>query len=145
MSGDRELLNYIYENLDMGIKAFESLKKNLEHTENKIKSHVLKGLEEYKEFIKKCDKMRKKVKCDPVKTNIMASIMTKMGTDMEFKRDNSDSKIADMLIQGYTMGLIDIEKKLNMYKKDTSSSVIKLAEDYKKMMNNAIKDVKGFL
>lgn len=145
MVGDKELLNYIYENIDMGLKALNTLKNKLDHTDNKIKSHVLKGQEIYKEFLKRCNKLRKKIGATTPKSNIFASIMTKMGTSSEFKRDNSDSKIAEMLIQGYTMGLIDIEKKINAYKKDTSKNVMKLCEEYKKIMNNGIRDVEGFL
>lgn len=145
MAGDKELLNYIYENVDMGLSALSTLKKNLEHTDNKIKSNVLKSLEVYKEYKKKCEKLLKKLKITPTKGNIIASIMTKMGTTTEFMRDNSDSKIAETLIQGYNMGIIDIDKKLNRYKGDTSKNVRSLALEYKKMMETGIKDIKGFL
>lgn len=145
MSGDKELLNYIYKNIDMGIKALKTLESNLQHTDNKIKSNVLKSLEIYKEYKKKCEKSLKKLKVTPTKSNIIASIMTKMGTTTEFMRDNSDSKIADTLIQGYNMGIIDIDKKLNRYKGDISHNVRTLALEYKKMMQTGIKDIKGFL
>lgn len=145
MAGDKELLNYIYENVDMGLSALKTLQKNLEHTDNKIKSNVLKSLEVYKEYKKKCEKLLKKLKITPTKGNIIASIMTKMGTTTEFMRDNSDSKIAETLIQGYNMGIIDIDKKLNRYKGDTSKNVRSLALEYKKMMETGIKDIKGFL
>ena len=145
MVGDKELLNYLIENMNMGIEALEALSKNLEKTDNKIKSHVLKSLDEYKKFYKKCNKMRKEVKSKPAKSSLMAILMTKMGTNMEFKKDNSDTKIADTLIQGYNMGIIDITKKINMYEADASKEVMRLAKEYKKMMEKGIKDVKGFL
>ena len=145
MTGDKELLNYIYENIDMGLKALLTLEKNLEHTDNKIKSNVTKTIEIYKQYKKKCEQILKKLKVTPSKGNIIASIMTKMGTTTEFMRDNSDSKIAETLIQGYNMGIMDIEKKLKSYKGDTSKSVRALALDYKKMMETGIKDIKGFL
>ena len=145
MTGDKELLNYIYENVDMGLQALNALEKNLKHTDNKIKSNVTKSLEIYKEYKKKCERMLKKLKVTPTKGNIIASIMTKMGTTTEFMRDNSDSKLADTLIQGYNMGIIDIDKKLNRYKGDISHSVRNLALEYKKMMQTGIKDIKGFL
>lgn len=145
MVGDIELLNYLYENIDMGITALEALKKNLANTDNKIKSNVLKSLEEYKKFYKKCNKLRKSVKATPAKSGIIAKFMTEMGTNAEFKRDNSDSKIAETLIQGYNMGILDITKKIKMYKNDTSKEVMHLAKDYLAMMETGIKDVKGFL
>lgn len=145
MTGDIELLNYLYENVDMGINALTTLKNNLERTDNKIKSHVTKSLEIYQGYKKKCEKILKKMKVTPTKGNIIASIMTKLGTMTEFMRDNSDSKIADTLIQGYNMGIIDIDKKLKRYKGDTSNAVRSLAIDYKKMMQTGIKEAKNFL
>ena len=145
MVGDKELLNYLIENIDMGIVALNALKKNLENTDNKIKSNVLKSLEEYKKFSKKCNKLRKTYKAEPAKSGFIAKIMTEIGTNTEFKRDNSDSKIAETLIQGYNMGIIDITKKIKMYNKDTSKEVMNLAKEYLHMMEKGLKDVKGFL
>lgn len=145
MVGDKELLNYLYENIDMGITALEALKKNLEGTDNKIKSNVLKSLEVYKDFFKRCNKMRKTYKVTPTKSGIIAKMMTEMGTNAEFKRDNSDSKIAETLIQGYNMGILNITKKMKAYKDDTSKEVMKLCKEYKEMMETGIKDIKGFL
>ena len=145
MVGDKELLVCLLDNINMGIEALESLIKNLENTDNKIKSNVAKSLEEYKTFYKKCNKLCKKIKCKPAKPNILKTLMTKMGTNTEFKRDNSDSKIAETLIQGYNMGILDITKKINQYKGDASSDVMNLSIEYKKMMEKGIKDIKGFL
>lgn len=64
---------------------------------------------------------------------------------MEFMKDNSDSKVADTLIQGYNMGVIEVTKKIKKFKGKASKEVINLLEDYKKMLENSIKDIKGFL
>lgn len=145
MNGDKELLIYMAENIDMGIEALESMIKQLEKTDNKIKSNVSKSLEMYKAFSKKCKKYLKDVKLSPSKDNLFSVIMAKMGTKMEFMKDNSDSKLADTLIQGYNMGIIDITKKMNKYKDETSKEVMKLAMEYKQMMQEGIENVKGFL
>lgn len=143
MNGDKELIAYMQESIDMGIEVLETLAKNLESTDNKIKSNVLKSLESYKEFQKKCTSYSdgELVK----KGNLISVIMAKMGTKSEFMKDNSDSKIADTLIQGYNMGIIDITKKMKKYKGEISKDVLKLANEYKEMQEKAIRDVKGFL
>lgn len=144
MTGDKELIGYLKENVTMGLEALKTLSKKLESTDNKIKSHVDKALECYKEFKGKCDQFGS-IEPPKKKSNLFAILMTKMGTNTEFMRDNSDAKIADTLIQGYNMGLIDITKKLHKYEKDTSRDVVKLAKDYENMMKQGIKDIKGFL
>ena len=145
MVGDKELLKYICENIEMGESALVTLSKELESTDNKIKSNVHKSLEEYRKFSKRCKKCMKNVKVDIAKPSFLETMMTKMGSKMEFMRDNSDSKIAEMLIQGYNMGIMDITKKMNNYKGDVSKDVMRLAEDYKDMMQRGIDSIKGFL
>lgn len=144
MSGDKELLEYLNENITMGLEALDTLTKKLESTDNKIKSNVDKAYIEYEDFAKRLAKISK----DTVPTkkgNLLAIMMTKIGTNTEFMKDNSDSKIAEMLIQGYNMGLLDITKKMKKYKGDISKDVLELAQDYKSMMEKGIKDIKGFL
>lgn len=144
MTKDKELLECLNENITMGQEALETLTKKLESTDNKIKSNVDKAYQEYISFSKRL----KELSGDTVPTkkgNLIAILMSKMGTNMEFMKDNSDSKIAEMLIQGYNMGLLDVTKKLKKYKGDISKEVEKLAEDYKNMMKNGAKDIKGFL
>lgn len=145
MTGDKELLTYLQENVEMGLEALETLDKNLESTDNKIKSNVSKALDAYKEFKRKTGILLDDSEIKPRKNNLLSILMVKMGSKTEFMRDNSDTKIADTLIQGYNMGIIDITKKLNKYKGEVSRDVVKLAEDYRSMMKTGIKDVKGFL
>lgn len=145
MTKDEEFLMYLNENLTMGLEALETLSKNLESTENKIKSNVDKAKEEYLKFQKKCRNLISGEIKPMKKGNLFSVIMTKMGTHKEFMRDNSDAKLADTLIQGYNMGILDMTKKLSKYKGELSKETIDLAESYKSMMETAIKDVKGFL
>lgn len=145
MTGDKELLEYLKENIDMGLEALETLDKNLESTDNKIRSLVLKSLEQYKDFAKKVESLTNETEIKPKAKNLFEILMVKFGSKTEFMRDNSDSKIAETLIQGYNMGIIDITKKLKKYKGDISKKVQNLATDYKNMMEKNIKEVKKFL
>lgn len=145
MTGDKEILEYINQNITIGLEALKTLSKNLESTDNKIKSNIDKSLEVYTEFLHRCNAMIDEPNVPLKQGNLISVIMAKIGSKREFMKDNSDSKIADTLIQGYNMGIIDITKKMKKYKKDISKEVLKLAEDYKKMMETGIKDIKGFL
>ncbi len=145
MSGDKELLEYMKKNIDMGLEALETLDKQLESTDNKIKSNVDKAIVEYREFKDQNENLLSDLNVEPKKTNLFSLLMVKMSSKAEFMKDNSDSKIADALIQGYNMGIIDITKKLKKYKGEVSKNVLKLASDYKKMMEASIKDIKKYL
>ena len=55
---------------------------------------------------------------------------------MEFMKDNSDAKIADILIRGFTMGNIDIDKQIEKYKDDADKGIIKLVFLLKILVKN---------
>lgn len=144
MEKDNELLACLDENVNMGLEALKTLEFKLKSTDNKIKSNVEKAYKEYQKFAIRLEKMSIEKK-PPKKTNLISLIMSKMGTNIEFMKDNSDSKIAELLIQGYNMGLIDITKKLKKYEGDCNKETVEIAKDYEKMIQIAIEDVKGFL
>ena len=65
--------------------------------------------------------------------------------NMEFMKDNSDAKIADMLIRGFTMGNIEIDKKIDKYKNSADKSILKIAKDLKKFGELNIELLKEYL
>ncbi len=145
MTGETELLSYLDENIRMGKEALETLLGQLEKTDNKIKSEVVSSLAEYKKYDHKCKALLGKSDAKEKHGNLFAVIMTKMSSNKEFAKDNSDSHIADMLIQGYNMGIIDITKKLKKYKHEISEEVASLAVDYREMMERRIEAMKEYL
>lgn len=145
MTGEKELLLYLEENIKMGKEALETLVGQLEKTDNKIKSAVVESLSEYNKFCHKCKGFMGDDDKKEKKGNLFAVLMTKMSSSAEFARDNSDSHIADMLIQGYNMGIIDITKKVKKYKSELSEEVKQLALDYRDMMEQRIEVMKEYL
>jgi len=72
-------------------------------------------------------------------------MMAGMGIDKEVKNDNSDASIADMLIQGISMGSIDTEKKIKSYDKDVDKEQLSFAKDFLKFQEKAIDQLKKYL
>lgn len=145
MTGEQELLEYLEENIKMGKEALETLANKLEKTDNKIKSAVIESLDEYNKYDKMCKTLLGSQDTKEKKGNLFAVLMTKMGAGADFAKDNSDSHIADMLIQGYNMGIIDITKKLKKYKKEISKETSVLATNYRSMMEKRIEVMKEYL
>ena len=75
----------------------------------------------------------------------MAKMMSKMGIKKEVESDNSDAAIAHMLIEGLTMGSIDIETKINNYKTKADKKILKLAKDYATFQKQEIEKLKMYL
>ena len=132
MNENNELLMYIYKNADMGVKSTTKLIRLLNTSDNKIKKVVEGELKGYENFLKKSRAMLKRNKVSPKGTSIVADISASITMDMEFMKDNSDAKIADILIRGFTMGNIDIDKKIEKFKDDADKDILKLAKELKR-------------
>ena len=132
MNENNELLMYIYKNADMGVKSTTKLIRLLNTRDNKIKKVVEGELKGYENFLKRAKALLKKHKVSPKGTSIVAEISSSITMDMEFMKDNSDAKIADILIRGFTMGNIDIDKKIEKFKEDADKEILKLAKELKR-------------
>lgn len=145
MNENSEMLLYIYKNADMGVKSTTKLLKLLNNSDNKIKPIVEEELKEYESFLKKTKTLLKKNKIEPKGTSLLLDLTSSITMNMEFMKDNSDAKIADMLIRGFTMGNIEIDKKIDKYKNATDKSILKIAKELKKFGETNIELLKPYL
>lgn len=144
MNTNNELLIHIYETSDMGVKSTKKLLKILKDKDNKIKNEIERELKEYEIIYKKAKKILKKQNINPG-TNVIANISANTAMKMEINKDNSDSKIADILMRGFVMGISKIEKKIKDYKKEVDHSTLKLAKDLLKFQEESMKKVQKYL
>jgi len=79
----------------------------------------------------------------PHETNAMNKVMTWYGIEMKTMFDKSNSKIAELLMQGTNMGIIEGRKLLNH--KGTDEQVEKLVSDYVKNQEEAVEQLKQYL
>lgn len=145
MNEQNELLEYIFQTTDMGKKGLEHMLQALKDKDNKIKNEIEDQLKEYEKYKKECEKLLKDNKIKPKDKGMMIEMMNKMGVNMNVMKDNSDSKIAEIIIQGLTMGIVEMEKKIKDYKDDVDKDVIKLAKKVLKFQEKSIEDIKKYL
>lgn len=145
MNENMELLNLVYENAEMGMHSLNNLSDILRNKDNKIKGLIEDELKEYNSFLKESEKLLKKNKIEPKKTNLMAKISSKMGIAMETMKDNSDPAIASMVIEGLTMGIVEMETKIENYKKLVDKKILKLSTKFLKFQEEEIEKLKTFM
>ena len=145
MNENMELLNFVYENAEMGVHTLNNLSDILRNKDNKIKSLIEDELKEYNNFLKESEKLLKKNKLEPKKTNLMAKFSSKMGIAMETMKDNSDPAIASMVIEGLTMGIVEMETKIENYKKIVDKKILKLSNKFVKFQEEEIEKLKTFM
>ncbi len=80
---------------------------------------------------------------EPHETSTMNKMMTWYGIEMRTLLDKSNSKIAELLLQGTNMGIIEGRKLLNH--KNTDKEVEKLVSEYVKNQEEAVEQLKQFL
>ena len=145
MNENTELLNYIYKDCEMGITSLTTLIRKLNGKDNKIKKIVEAELKGYENFKSRCEELLNQMNSEGIDASLMAKTMSGMKLNFEVMKDNSDAKIADILTKGFTMGTVDMNKKIEMYKDDAEKEVMDLAKDFLKFQNENIEFLKEYL
>ncbi len=145
MDENLELLEYIYQTADMGVKSLTNLLNDIKDKDNKIKKIVSDELKGYEKYLKESKTLLKKYDTKPKDKGIMADMMSKMGIKKEVKKDNSDVAIADMLVQGFTMGNLEMQKRIDNFAGKADKKIINLANELLKFGEKEIKNLKPYL
>lgn len=145
MNENKELLVLINENTKMGLASTKELLKLIKEKDNKIKKVLEDELNKYEELYKKCKTLMKKNKVQSEKSRLLKNLTATLAMKMEVNKDNSDSKLASILIRGFNMGNVDIEAKIKSYKKEASKDILSLAREVLEFGENEIKLLKDFL
>ena len=113
--------------------------------DNKIKKLVEEIEKNYEKYAKETQKLlnKKDLKAKPI--GMMAKAMSKMSINKEMISDNSDANIADMLIQGLTMGNLELTKHIDNYEKTADKKIINLAKSLRKFGEEYIEKLKVYL
>jgi len=111
----------------------EGLKKELEIQYSKYKKITNEISELYPEYSNK----------EPHETSTMNKVMTWYGIEMRTLLDESTSKIAELLMQGTNMGIIEGRRLLNH--KSSDENINRLVREYVDMQEQAVENLKQFL
>lgn len=145
MNENLELLMHIYQTADMGVYATKNLLELLRKKDNKI-THVLEEeLKEYEKYAQISETMLKKCDVDPKSSGIMAKMSSDIGMTIETMKDNSDPAIAAMLIEGLTMGTVEMNIKIDKYKRTNKKDILQIAHNLLEFQENEIEKLKTFL
>lgn len=80
----------------------------------------------------------------PPSAKLLTKAMAYIGSDFQTFIDHSASKIAELVIQGNTMGITEITKQLNQYD-GSNRAITDLAHEQIKMEQKNIDNLKAFL
>lgn len=142
MKENRNALDELNKGTTMGMDAIKFI---LDKVEDKSFKKVLKEqYNKYDEISKKANELYEEYsEKEPHETNTMEKAMTWSNVQMQTMNDKSNSKIAEMLLQGTNMGIIEGRKLLN--NKLLDKKVSKLIEEFVSMQEECVEILKEYL
>ena len=142
MKEDINALDEIHKGACMGIDAIDFVLDKVE--DDNLKKELKKEYEDYKKIKSKVEEIYPKYnEGKPHSTNAMNKAMTWSGIEMKTMLDDSTSKIAELLLQGVNMGIIEGRKILN--KKEIDKEVHNIISKYVTMQEESVENLKKFL
>ena len=137
-----DILDELNKGCCMGSDAVKFILEKIE--DKKFKKVCEDLLEEYEDLEERINKVYDKYSDDdPHETNAMNKVMTWSGIQMRTMNDGSDSKLAEMLLQGLNMGIIEGRRLINQ--KDEDSKVKEVMQEYVDMQEEYVEEIKEFL
>lgn len=142
MEEEINVLDELNKGACMGVDAIHYIMDKVK--DEGLKKELDRQYREYKEMLEKIEKVYPDYsKKEPHETNAMNKAMTWWGIEMKTITDDSTSKLAELLMQGTNMGIIEGRRLLNQ--KATDEEVNKLVSEYVAMQEKAVERLKEFL
>lgn len=142
MNGNAELLNFVYQNSQMGVDTIKQLIDIAQDEE--FKKHLESQFNEYKEIHITAKTMLNKNGYNEKGISAFDKIKTYIMINMQTLTDKTPSHISEMLIIGSNMGVVNAVKNLKKYK-DAEKDILGLMEKLLKFEENNIAQLKAFL
>ena len=103
MLNETQLLNHVYQTAEMGMDGISSVMKYAD--EPKLREALNAQMTEYRKLQNSAGEMLRQRQREPEGISAMAKMGSEMMSAMKTMTDHSATKIAEMMIQGSTMGV----------------------------------------
>lgn len=142
MINDKEMLTFIMKNAEMGCRGINNIKHHSSSAEM-TKALKIQNLE-YGRIYNNARNLLKSKGGETKHVHPANVVMSKVITERELKKDNSNSHIAEMMIQGNTMGVQKIARHIRQYG-NQDRHITNLANRLMSTQQNNIEQMKQFL
>ena len=142
MTQDIELLNQIHQNADMGR---DSIRHIIQLSNDSQFLHALNSqLDEYEEAYDESGRLLRAQGVQAEDASPVAKAMSRVTSTMKSLVNPSTSKLAEMMIQGNTMGVTELKKQHNAYH-GSNPAIVSLAKRQLNMEEKNIEEMKKYL
>ncbi|MBR1413635.1 MAG: hypothetical protein IJ574_03090 [Bacilli bacterium] len=135
-------LDEIHKGACMGTDAIDCILDKI--NDKNFKAEVEREYDNYQDIEKIIEEIYPKYNDgNPHETGVMTKAMTSMHIEMKTLTDESDSKLAELLLQGVNMGVIEGRRILN--KKEINKEVEDIVSKYVTMQEESVEALKKYL
>lgn len=139
---DLTILNETAKAAKMGLNSIDYLSDKISNPD--LKEQLSSQYTGYGQIIDRVNQQFQAYGEIPDGAPVMSKMMSFMGIQMNTMMDQSESHIADLLIQGNYMGIIECQKLLN-HNPYAKEEVKKILTDFQTMQESNIQTMKEFL
>ncbi len=138
-----EILDEVNKGATMGFISISYVKEKV--SDDEFKNVLNVEYNKYKKISERANELYTHyVDSKPDKTNNMEKMMTWYGIQMRTITDDSNSKLAELLMQGTNMGIIEGRRLIN-HNKEADSDVKNILNDFVVMQEDSIETLKKYL
>ncbi len=143
-SHTRIFLGDLYKNIKMGADSIVNIMDKVDNGD--LRQELTAQLNRYEEFAKEIGDMIRDEGGTPEEEGMMAKMGAKIGMAMNTMMDSTTSHIAQMMIEGATMGITENTKLIRVYEnKHCSEKSLALARQTVKFMEDSVERMKNYL
>lgn len=139
---DLTILNEIHKGVTMGMASLEEVAQK--SSDEEFKDELSSQYNTYQKTLDTVNKEFSKIGKIPDDTPISQKVMGWTGIQMNTMNNTSNTKLSELLIQGYDMGIIKGRKLLNQ-SPEATESVRKVLNGFISFQENSIERLKQYL
>lgn len=136
------VLDELHKGAKMGMDSISYISEKV--GDANFKDNLSYQYNEYSNILDRVNDVYQKYGNIPNDSNIKDKMMIWTGIQMNTMNDKSNSHIADILIQGTNMGIIEGRKLIN-HNPNVDTQIRQILDDFVKMQENNVEKLKTFL
>lgn len=143
MNAQQELLNFVYQNSEMGAISIDRL---TEYTKDEPFLNAIR--DQKREYLSVNAAARDalcRTGCDEKGLGTLSKVKTYLMIDAQSMMDSSTEHLAEMMVIGSTMGIIDAKKNLRRYEGEELGEARNLMNTLCSLEEKNVETMKGFL
>lgn len=142
MNGNAELLNFVYQNSQMGVETISRLVEIAQ--DEAFLQQLCSQLREYTEINETAKRMLNENGYDEKAISAFEKLSAYLMINLKTINDKTPSHIAEMMLQGSNMGIIDAIKNMRKYK-NAEKNILSLMGRLLEFEENNVKALKEYL